>query len=41
MSSYQNKREEANDEIHKFNREMERIRTHYEELKISEEYLKK
>ncbi|CDW90089.1 UNKNOWN [Stylonychia lemnae] len=41
MSSYQNKREEANDEIHKFNREMARIRNHYEELKISEELLKK
>lgn len=41
MSSYQNKREEANDEINKFNREMAKIRNHYEDLKISEELLKK
>eukprot|EP00347_Sterkiella_histriomuscorum_P020622 403337105 len=41
MSSYQNKREEAKDNIDHFNSEMAKIRNHYEELKISERLLNK
>ena len=36
MSSYQSKREEANEEISKNNLELIDIRKHYEELKVNE-----